>query len=129
MRGLARFAVFTVRKVLYLAISGLVGAAVVGIAVYIYLLEGRPDLQLWHLAELDSEYSARRDEDMKGLDAYRRLEDRLYEELVGRSVRSPVVSSRTASAYARSASRWARIPGSNCFGSRSASCQFGSFIH
>ncbi len=81
MLGIARFAVLTVRKVLYLAVSGLVGAAAVGVAVYIYILESRPDLRLWHLAELESEYSARRNKDMESLDAYRRLEDRLYQEL------------------------------------------------
>ena len=81
MLRVTRFAVYTVRKILYLAVSGIVGGALVGIGVYIYQLENRPDLRLWHLAELDSEYGAAPEQAVENFEDYLKLEDRLYREL------------------------------------------------
>jgi hypothetical protein len=81
MSRVASFAVHTVRKILYLAGSGIVGGSLVGVGFYIYHLENRPDLQLWHLTELDSEYSVARDRAPQSFEANQELEDRLYQEL------------------------------------------------
>ena len=54
---------------------------VVGVSVvYVLLVRGGPPLEVWHTARLKEEFTADRD-DVRTLDDYRRLEDRLYAEL------------------------------------------------
>jgi hypothetical protein len=57
------------------------GALLAGIGLYIYLLEQRPDLEPWHLADLDQEFKAGDVHEGFDFDAYLALEDRLFEEL------------------------------------------------
>ena len=59
---------------LFFSLLGLVGA-------YIYYLETRPDLKVWHKAKLDQEFRADRTEATPDLDAYLKLEDTLFQEL------------------------------------------------
>ncbi len=64
------------------AISFAINGAVIGaLAVYLYQLTPGPDLKPWHLAELDEEFRASRADELRGLDDYRRLEDRLFAQL------------------------------------------------
>jgi pimeloyl-ACP methyl ester carboxylesterase len=69
-------------KHLSLAIGyGLLGAMVIAISGYIYLLESRPDLKIWHEARLDSEFTAEQTDTVSTLDAYLKTEDRVMQEL------------------------------------------------
>ncbi len=64
------------------AISFAINGAVIGaLAVYLYQLTPGPELKPWHLAKLDEEFRASRADELKGLDDYRRLEDRLFAQL------------------------------------------------
>ncbi len=64
------------------AISFAINGAVIGaLAVYLYQLAPGPDLKPWHLAELDEEFRASRAHELRSLDDYRRLEDRLFAQL------------------------------------------------
>ena len=63
--------------IIYGAICGL--AAV--IIVYISLLQNRPDLRAWHLAELDEEFSVANKEEIKTFPDYLKLEERLFNQL------------------------------------------------
>ena len=63
---------------------GLSTSLLIFIAVYIYILENRPDLKPWHQAKLDAEFSVQRSQDIKTLDDYRQLEDSLFQQLQDR---------------------------------------------
>ncbi len=41
-----------------LLLSGLVGAFIILLIGFVMVLESRPDLHVWHLAELDEEFTA-----------------------------------------------------------------------
>lgn len=58
---------------------GSVGAVLVLVTVFVLYLDSRPDLHVWHLVELDSEFTA--DADVVDLEAYLSLEERLFREL------------------------------------------------
>jgi hypothetical protein len=61
------------------AIYSTVGAAIVLVVVFIVYLNGRPDLSVWHLADLDEEFRAR-----AGVNTFRdylALEERLFQQL------------------------------------------------
>jgi alpha-beta hydrolase superfamily lysophospholipase len=49
------------------------------LVVFVLLMEGRPDLDAWHLAELDEEFTA--GSDMASFEEYLALEDRLFAQL------------------------------------------------
>ena len=69
-------------KHLILAVAySLLGSAIVLIGVYVYMLQSRPDLKIWHKAELDSEFQAEQASDISTLDDYLELERRLFQEL------------------------------------------------
>ena len=55
------------------------GVIVTAIAGYVYLLDKRPDLDLWHHADLDLEYTRR--SAVKDLEGYLALEEALFEQL------------------------------------------------
>jgi len=57
----------------------LTGCVVVGLAVFVYLLDSRPDLSVWHLADLDEEFT--RDSGITDFGQYLALEDRLFGQL------------------------------------------------
>lgn len=69
-------------KRLALAITySLLGSVVVLTGLYIYKLENRPDLKIWHLANLDAEFRAGQTTDITTLDDYIKLEKRLFQQL------------------------------------------------
>ena len=69
-------------KHIFLAIGyGLFGAFILALGGYVYLLEGRPDLKVWHTAQLDAEFTADRADTVSTLDAYLAVEDRVMQEL------------------------------------------------
>lgn len=59
--------------------AGLVGSLVTALAVYIYLLDKRPDLSVWHVADLDEEFTA--DSGISDFEQYLALEERLFAQL------------------------------------------------
>lgn len=58
---------------------GFVGAAIMLFAVAILFLNDKPDLSVWHTADLDEEYTTRNSVDT--FEEYLELEDRLFEQL------------------------------------------------
>jgi alpha-beta hydrolase superfamily lysophospholipase len=74
-RMVVRFLVQPVK----LLVSGLVGAFVILIVVFVLYLEGRPDLHVWHLAELDEEFTV--SSPVESFEAYLDLEERLFRQL------------------------------------------------
>lgn len=67
-------------KVIAKALSyGIVGALLVLITVFVIYLDSRPDLDVWHEADLDEEYTAK--SDVKSFSEYLDLEKRLFEQL------------------------------------------------
>lgn len=48
---------------------------------YVYYLDSRPDLKIWNEVPLNAEFTAQHAEDVPGLDAYRLMEERLFEQL------------------------------------------------
>jgi alpha-beta hydrolase superfamily lysophospholipase len=85
-----------------LAVIGfaLIGVVLVVVAVYLSQLTPGSDLQPWHLAELDGEFRASRADEFRGLDDYRRLEDRLFAQLQEQVYeRSPATEPRGPSRF------------------------------
>lgn len=60
---------------------GMLVTLLILVGAYVYLLEQRPDLKVWHLAELDAEFTAEKSGSVSDLDAYRDLENHLVEQL------------------------------------------------
>lgn len=60
---------------------GLLGVLVLAVGGYVYLLENRPDLKVWHTARLDAEFTAQQANEITTLDAYLEIEDRVMREL------------------------------------------------
>ena len=50
-----------------------------GVIVVVIVLNGRPDLHVWHHARMESEYTA--SGDVKSFEDYVAMEDQLFEEL------------------------------------------------
>ena len=71
----------TFRHLLLAASYGVVGIVVAGLTLFISHMRDRPDLQPWHLAALDGEFSAADSDRIRGLGDYLRLEDELFAEL------------------------------------------------
>lgn len=57
----------------------LLGMFVVATSLFVWLLEQRPDLDVWHLADLDEEFTTR--SEVVDLAGYLELEERLFEQL------------------------------------------------
>jgi len=69
-------------KILVLGVVCLVIGAVSGILVlYIQMARGRADLEPWHRLKPEGEFTARRIDEIKDLEAYAALEDRLFEDI------------------------------------------------
>jgi alpha-beta hydrolase superfamily lysophospholipase len=64
-----------VRALLY----GVVGGFVVAVVLLVFHLNGRPDLKVWHTADLDEEFTA--DSSVESFADYLALEDRLFAQL------------------------------------------------
>lgn len=62
----------------YLAVA-VAGCAITALAALVYILDNRPDLSVWHLADLDEEFTTR--SDVKNFTQYLALEDRLFQQL------------------------------------------------
>jgi alpha-beta hydrolase superfamily lysophospholipase len=60
-------------------LSGIIGAFIVLVTVFVLNLESRPDLKVWHEAVLDAEFTA--DTPVKSFGEYLELEDRLFAQL------------------------------------------------
>jgi len=58
---------------------GLLGSVIVGLIVYISILEDRPDLSVWHHADLDEEFTV--ESDVSDYRQYLALENRLFKQL------------------------------------------------
>ncbi len=58
---------------------GLLGSVIVLVGLYVYQQENRPDLKVWHRAELDAEFHAGLE--INDIDAYLQLEERLFAQL------------------------------------------------
>lgn len=68
-----------IRQALLLAIYGAAGVFLTLIVVLVLYLNGQPDLSVWHLAELDEEFSV--DSEVYSFSDYLQLEDRLFQQL------------------------------------------------
>jgi alpha-beta hydrolase superfamily lysophospholipase len=76
--------IFIRRLVKHLALAvaySLIGSAIVLVGFYVYMLESRPDLKIWHLAELDTDFQAEQAADVSTLDDYLEIERRLFQQL------------------------------------------------
>lgn len=69
------------KHLLLFVLYGTLGVLATVIGLYIYLLEQRPDLQPWHLADLDREFTAERAREGFDFSDYLALEDQLFEQL------------------------------------------------
>jgi len=67
------------RMVVLAAVYSTVGAAIVLVVVFVVYLNGRPDLNVWHLADLDEEFRA--DAGINTFTDYLALEERLFRQL------------------------------------------------
>ena len=69
----------TAMKLLRLTVSSLAGAAVVMVILGVYVLNSRPDLKVWHTAELDEEFT--QDSELQNFRQYLELEQRVFKQL------------------------------------------------
>ena len=74
-----RFVIRWFKRILRVFTYGAVGAVTVLAIVFVLYLENRPDLRVWHEAELDAEFTA--DRQVAGFPDYLKLEQRLFEQL------------------------------------------------
>ncbi len=61
--------------------SAVLGLLLVAVVLYARFLRGGPDLEPWHTTHLRSEFTAAQSDEVRTLDDYRKLEERLYAEL------------------------------------------------
>ncbi|RLA11858.1 MAG: alpha/beta hydrolase [Gammaproteobacteria bacterium] len=74
-----KFANGAIKSIVKVLLSGVIGAVVVGVAVFVLHLESRPELKIWHEATLDEEFTV--DAGVDDFDGYLALEDRLFAQL------------------------------------------------
>ena len=67
------------RHLFRLVVYGGIGATLALLVVFVRHLDNRPDLDLWHLADLDQEFTA--DSPVSSFEEYLALEDRLFAQL------------------------------------------------
>ena len=67
------------RRALLAAVYSALGAAVVLLIVFVVYMNGRPDLDIWHLVDLDEEFTA--DSDVDSFAGYLELEQRVFDQL------------------------------------------------
>lgn len=68
-----------IRRALSFVLYGALGAAVTLVVIFVVYLNSRPDLSVWHLADLDEEFNA--GSDVTTFEEYLALEDRLFRQL------------------------------------------------
>jgi len=59
--------------------AGFIGSLLTAVAVYVYILDSRPDLSVWHTADLDEEFTA--GSGLADFAQYLALEERLFAQL------------------------------------------------
>lgn len=69
----------TLKHALRLAIYGTIGVVLTLVVVFVYYLDGRTDLDVWHQADLDQEFTA--ESGLVSFQEYLALEDRLFTQL------------------------------------------------
>ncbi len=74
-----RKAVRLVMQLVKLLLSGLLGAFIILLVIFVLFLDSRPDLHVWHLAELDEEFTA--SSHVESFEEYLTLEERLFRQL------------------------------------------------
>jgi len=67
------------RHLLRFGFYGAAGVFLTLVVVFVLYMNGRPDLSVWHLAELDEEFTE--DSDVSSFEDYLALEDRLFKQL------------------------------------------------
>lgn len=67
------------RRVLLFVAAAVIGCLVAGIVILVVMMNGQPDLSVWHLANLDEEFSL--ESDIENFDQYLALEERLFRQL------------------------------------------------
>ena len=80
-QGEGNIIIRTLKHLLLALVYGLLGSVIVLVGAYVYMQENRPDLKVWHQAELDAEFHAGLADEVNTIDAYLQLEDRLFEQL------------------------------------------------
>ena len=74
-----RIVVGIVKQVLWAALYITVGGMIVGISGMVMVLDNRPDLRVWHKADLDEEFSV--GSEVATFTDYLALEERLFAQL------------------------------------------------
>jgi alpha-beta hydrolase superfamily lysophospholipase len=74
-----RFLFTSLKKILKTLLCVILAGGILVAAVFIQQLSKRPDLKVWHEADLDAEFTE--DSPIKSFHAYRRLEDALFAQL------------------------------------------------
>jgi hypothetical protein len=69
----------TIKHVVKAICYGGIGGIFVAGAFFVMHLEGRPDLKVWHEAELDAEFTT--ESDIDSLEGYLALEEQLFAQL------------------------------------------------
>jgi len=72
---------FLLKHGLLFIIYGLVCSIAAVLIIFISQLQNRPDLRVWHTAELDEEFTVSQTVDIKTLADYQQLEQRLFDQL------------------------------------------------
>ena len=75
----SRLAVGTLRRTARVALHALTGGLLVLVVVAVVMLDRRPDLEVWHEADLDEEFTV--DTQAASFSDYTALEDRLFAQL------------------------------------------------
>jgi len=101
----------TLTRLLHTLIAACAGAVIMGLSVFIWYLDSRDDLELWHTLELSEEFTA--DSELAGFSDYLELEQRLFSELdteiYGRSdAESPSIVQRYDRDSLADPARWDR---------------------
>lgn len=69
------------KHVFLFMLYGAICSIALGVYLFVNHLQNRPDLQPWHLADLDEEFHASQKADIQNLADYQRLEERLFKQL------------------------------------------------
>jgi alpha-beta hydrolase superfamily lysophospholipase len=69
------------RHILFAAAYAVLGIVLGAITVLVLTTKSGPELETWHLANFNSEYSARKNKSVQTLEQYQQLEEELFREL------------------------------------------------
>ena len=71
----------TIRKLVVFLFSAVAGSVVTVVAMYIWMLQSRPDLKPWHRATLDTEFRATDAASVRTLEDYLQVEAKVFEQV------------------------------------------------